>query len=162
MGDHGRFKHKSQGHGKRNPGRELIRRRPIKAKGPKTKERRVKWDGAREFKPEHDGFITEVEAKVAKRPKDKRLRDMLARTAASSRGRQGAGRANYVGYYLDDRPGSSHPGRTRYSEIGVSNPDGTILAEYRGTATPANAQQAQPGPLFIVLARWTSTPHRNS
>ncbi len=51
----------------------------IEVKGPMTKEEKVKWDRAREFKAEHDEFLTQIEARVAKRPKDKGLRDMLAR-----------------------------------------------------------------------------------
>ncbi len=50
----------------------------IEVKGPMTKEEKVKWDRAREFKAEHDEFLTEIEARVAKEPKDKGLRDMLA------------------------------------------------------------------------------------
>ena len=36
--------------------------------GPMTKEEKVKWDRAREYKKEHDEFVEELEAMVKKRP----------------------------------------------------------------------------------------------
>jgi hypothetical protein len=51
----------------------------VEIHGPMTREEKVNWDRARGFKVEHAEFIAELEAMVATRPKDKRLRKMLAR-----------------------------------------------------------------------------------
>lgn len=51
----------------------------VEMHGPMTREEKVDWDHARENKVEHDEFIEELEAMIEKRPRDRRLRRMLAR-----------------------------------------------------------------------------------
>ena len=50
-----------------------------KFRGPITREEKIKWDRARENKVEIDADIEELEAMIKKRPKDKKLRTILAR-----------------------------------------------------------------------------------
>ncbi len=46
--------------------------------GPITDNEKADWDEARAFKVEHDAFLAELEAEVAKSPEDKDLQDTLA------------------------------------------------------------------------------------
>ncbi len=51
----------------------------VEIRGPMTREEKIKWDRARENKAEIDAYIEELEAMIRKRPKDKKLRTILAR-----------------------------------------------------------------------------------
>jgi hypothetical protein len=51
----------------------------VEFRGPMTRQEKIKWDRALEIKAEDDAYIEELEAKIRKRPKDKKLRTILAR-----------------------------------------------------------------------------------
>jgi hypothetical protein len=51
----------------------------VEFRGPMTRQEKIKWDRALEIKAEDDAYIEELEAKIRKRPKDKKLRAILAR-----------------------------------------------------------------------------------
>ncbi len=51
----------------------------VEFRGPMTRQEKIKWDRALEIKAEVDAYIEELEADIRKRPKDKKLRAILAR-----------------------------------------------------------------------------------
>lgn len=51
----------------------------VEIRGPMTREEKIRWDQAREYKAEHDAFIEDIEEMIKERPKDKNLPKMLTR-----------------------------------------------------------------------------------
>ncbi len=100
--------------------------------GPMTKEEKVKWDRAREYKKEHDEFVGEIEAMIKKRPKDKELADLLARQRALN-----AKLDRAVGMYaarLDDQERRQEEDRSGAEAETKAAPDPRIRIVKFGTA----------------------------